>query len=108
MRANGGRARTQSIYFHQVGSIENEVPGVVDSPVTPHVEEGMEFAPSPPIVRDAVSSEMKILKNLREICSGEWLHDAIRAVRSPLCRQNQSSFTHPIPHVFYGMAIVCT
>jgi hypothetical protein len=46
---------------HQVGSVENEVPGVVDSPVTQVIEEGMEFAPAPPIIRDSVSSDMKIL-----------------------------------------------
>jgi len=55
------RPQTQSVSFHQVGSVENEVPGLVDSPVTPIIEEGMEFAPSPPIIRDSISSDMKIL-----------------------------------------------
>jgi molecular chaperone HtpG len=56
------RPQSQSVSFHQVGSVENEVPGVVDSPVTQDIEEGMEFAPSPPIIRDSVSSDMKILR----------------------------------------------
>jgi len=55
------RPQTQTVAQHQVGSVENEVPGVVDSPVTKIVEEGMEFAPAPPIIRDSVSSDMKIL-----------------------------------------------
>jgi molecular chaperone HtpG len=55
------RPQTQIVSQHQVGSVENEVPGVVDSPVTQGLVEGMEFAPNPPIIRDSVSSEMKIL-----------------------------------------------
>ena len=55
------RPQSQSVSLHQVGSVENEVPGVVDSPVTQIIVEGMEFAPSPPIIRDSVSSDMKIL-----------------------------------------------
>jgi molecular chaperone HtpG len=55
------RPQTQSVSSHQVGSVENEVPGVVDSPVTPRVDEGLEFAAMPPIIRDSVSSNMKIL-----------------------------------------------
>ena len=55
------RPQTQTVARHQVGSVENEVPGVVDSPVTQNIEEGMEFAPNPPIIRDTVSSNMKIL-----------------------------------------------
>jgi molecular chaperone HtpG len=55
------RPQTQTVSSDQVGRIENEVPGVVDSPVTLKLEEGMEFAPSPPIIRDATASNMKIL-----------------------------------------------
>jgi molecular chaperone HtpG len=56
-----GWPQTQSVARHQVGSVETEVPGVVDSPVTEDEAEGMEFAPAPPIIRDSVSSDMKIL-----------------------------------------------
>jgi molecular chaperone HtpG len=55
------RSHTQSVSRYQVGLVENEVPGVVDSPVAPDLEEGLEFRPSPPIIRDSVSSNMKIL-----------------------------------------------
>ena len=55
------RPQTQTVSRDQVGQIENEVPGVVDSPVISKTEEGMEFAPSPPIIRDSMSSNMKIL-----------------------------------------------
>ena len=55
------RPQTQSVSQHQVGPVEKEVPGIVDSPVIQGVEEGMEFAPNPPIIRDSVSSSMKIL-----------------------------------------------
>lgn len=55
------RAQSQSVSREQVGSIEAEVPGVVGSPVAQPAEEGIEFAPSPPIIRDEVSSDMKIL-----------------------------------------------
>lgn len=53
--------QTQTVYSEQVGAIETEVPGIVDSPVTPQIEEGIEFEPRPPIMRDSVSSDMKIL-----------------------------------------------
>jgi molecular chaperone HtpG len=55
------RPHSQSVSQHQVGSVENEVPGVLDSPIIATVEEGVEFAPSPPIIRDSVTSNMKIL-----------------------------------------------
>jgi molecular chaperone HtpG len=55
------RSQTQSVSSHQVGFVENEVPGVVDSPVASDPEDGFEFKPSPPIIRDSVSSDMKIL-----------------------------------------------
>jgi molecular chaperone HtpG len=56
-----GWPQTQSVARHQVGSVETEVPGVVDSPVMEDEAEGMEFAAAPPIIRDSVSSDMKIL-----------------------------------------------
>ncbi|XLS16196.1 hypothetical protein ACKN7S_02150 [Bradyrhizobium sp. RDM4] len=56
------RPQTQSVSFHQVGSVENEVPGVVDSPVVASDTNGeVNLAPSPPIIRDTVASSMKIL-----------------------------------------------
>jgi molecular chaperone HtpG len=58
---SAARAQTQSVSHEQVGTIEAVVPDVVASPVTPPTEEGAEFAASPPIVRDDVSSDMKIL-----------------------------------------------
>jgi molecular chaperone HtpG len=55
------RPYTQRVSSHQVGSVESEVPGVVDSPVTKEISEGEEYAPMPPIVRDSIVSSMKIL-----------------------------------------------
>ena len=55
------RAQAQRVSREQVGTIEAEVPGIVESPVMQQVEEGSEFAASPPILRDSVSSDMKIL-----------------------------------------------
>jgi molecular chaperone HtpG len=55
------RPQTQRVSLDQVGTIETEIPGVVDSPVTPQTEVGTEFEPSPPIIRDSVRSDMKIL-----------------------------------------------
>jgi molecular chaperone HtpG len=55
------RPQTQTVSSDQVGRIENEVPGVVDSPVYAKAEEGAEFTPSPPIIRDSMLSNKKIL-----------------------------------------------
>lgn len=55
------RPQTQSVSREQVGAIETEVPGIAESPVTQPAEAGLEFEPSPPIIRDSVSSDMKIL-----------------------------------------------
>ncbi|MFM9913100.1 MAG: ATP-binding protein [Methylophilaceae bacterium] len=55
------KPQTQTVSRDQVGSIENEVPGIAESPVTQPVEAGQEYAPSPPIIRDSISSDMKIL-----------------------------------------------
>ena len=61
----GARAKakpqTQSVSRDQVGSVENELPGIAESPVTQTAEAGLEFGPSPPIIRDSISSDMKIL-----------------------------------------------
>lgn len=55
------KPQTQSVSRDQVGSVENELPGIAESPVTQPIEAGFEFAPSPPIVKDFISSNMKIL-----------------------------------------------
>jgi molecular chaperone HtpG len=63
LKESQSRARpyAQIVTSHQVGSVENEVPGVVDSPVAQVEDDGTEFAPTPPIIRDTVTSNMKIL-----------------------------------------------
>ena len=55
------KPQSQSVSRDQVGSVETEVPGIAESPVTPSNENGQEFLPSPPIIRDSISSDMKIL-----------------------------------------------
>jgi molecular chaperone HtpG len=55
------RPQTQRVSAEQVGSIEHEVPGLVESPVRPEAIEGHEFNAAPPIIRDGISSSMKIL-----------------------------------------------
>ncbi|MDP1679759.1 MAG: ATP-binding protein [Candidatus Nitrotoga sp.] len=55
------KPQTQCVSRDQVGSVENEVPGIAESPVTQPVEDGFEFGASPPIIRDSISSDMKIL-----------------------------------------------
>jgi molecular chaperone HtpG len=55
------RAQSQSVSREQVGTIEAVVPDVVESPITPATEGTDEFTASPPIVRDDIASEMKIL-----------------------------------------------
>jgi molecular chaperone HtpG len=60
------RPYTQIVSSHQVGSVENEVPGVVDSPVAQVDGDGAELAAVPPIIRDSVTSTMKILTTLQK------------------------------------------
>lgn len=55
------KPQTQSVSQDQVGAVENVVPGIAESPVTQPAEAGLEFGPCPPIIRDTVSSDMKIL-----------------------------------------------
>ncbi|QPB24284.1 ATP-binding protein [Rhizobium sp. 007] len=59
------RPQTQRVSAEQVGRIETELPGIVDSPVLDAAPNpspaGEGFNASPPIVRDNVVSEMKIL-----------------------------------------------
>lgn len=55
------RPYAQVVTSHQVGTVEREVPGVVDSPVTQLEDEGAELTAAPPIIRESVASTMKIL-----------------------------------------------
>jgi molecular chaperone HtpG len=58
---NSARAQSQSVSIEEVGSIESVVPTVVQSPVMNSLPEGGEFDAAPPILREDVSSNMKIL-----------------------------------------------
>ena len=55
------RPQTQRVSAAQVGTIEKEVPGLTDSPVRPEPDGGQEFVAAPPIMRDSISSNMKVL-----------------------------------------------
>lgn len=55
------KVQSQSVTAEQVGSIEAIVPDVVAAPAVQTREAGTEFEPSPPIVRDSIASDMKIL-----------------------------------------------
>jgi molecular chaperone HtpG len=68
LKTTYARARPQSqvVSVGQIGTVEHEIPGVVDSPVAPTIEEGQEFTASPPIIRDSVSCDMKILTTVEE------------------------------------------
>lgn len=58
---SAARTHTQTVYREQVGRIESIVPDVMRSPVVRDAEEGAELTASPPIIRDDVSSDLKIL-----------------------------------------------
>ncbi len=55
------RRQSQSVSSRQVGTVENVIPDVVASPVKQEAPPGGEFGPAPPIVRDDLSSDMKLL-----------------------------------------------
>lgn len=58
------RPQTDTVRSDQVGRVEQELPGVVDSPTGVDASasaQGREYDPSPPIMRPEVSSSMKIL-----------------------------------------------
>ncbi len=63
LRSTRSKARPQTLRVspEQVGTIETEMPGVLDSPVIQQVESGTEFEPRPPILLDSMQSDMKIL-----------------------------------------------
>jgi len=55
------RPQSQRVSQHEIDTIENVLPTVVHSPVVSAPAEGGEFSPVPPILREDISSEMKIL-----------------------------------------------
>jgi molecular chaperone HtpG len=58
---SAARTHTQTVSREQVGKIESVVPDVMRSPIVRAAEEGAELTASPPIIRDDVSSDLKIL-----------------------------------------------
>jgi molecular chaperone HtpG len=59
---NGGwGGQSQKVFSEQVAPLESVVPDVVDSPVVEEKTEGAEFQARPPILREDIFSEMKIL-----------------------------------------------
>jgi molecular chaperone HtpG len=57
----GSSGQSQKVSSEQVAPIESVVPDVVESPIIEDKTEGGEFAAKPPILREGISSEMKIL-----------------------------------------------
>lgn len=55
------KAQAQSVSAEQVGTIEHVVPDIIQSPVVERSQEGIEYAPSPPIICDNVDSNMKVI-----------------------------------------------
>lgn len=55
------KRQSQRVSSGQVGTIETVVPGVVESPVQQEAGPSTALDPAPPIIRDDVSSDMKIL-----------------------------------------------
>lgn len=55
------RSQNQRVSREQVGSVESVVPDVLRSPVAAAKPDGAEYAPAPPILRDDVSTDVKIL-----------------------------------------------
>ncbi len=59
--SSAARTQTQRVHIGQVGTIEHVVPDVIQSPVVPTDTAQSEFTVSPPIIREDVDSDMKIL-----------------------------------------------
>jgi molecular chaperone HtpG len=61
--AGGGwyTGQSQKVSSDQVGTIESVVPDVVGSPVSPITGEVSEYSANPPILREDIASDMKIL-----------------------------------------------
>jgi molecular chaperone HtpG len=57
----GGGGQRQKVSSEQVAPLESVVPDVVESPVVEQRSDGAEFDARPPILREDLSSEMKIL-----------------------------------------------
>ena len=55
------RPQTQRVSPKQVGSFEQAIPDVVNSPDAPEPQEAQEFEPAPPILRTDISCDLKIL-----------------------------------------------
>ncbi|NLE27257.1 MAG: hypothetical protein GX625_18365 [Clostridiaceae bacterium] len=60
---SNARPQTQRVSQDQIGTIESEVPGIAESPVRLPVEaeNNFDYEARPPIIRDSVLSDMKIL-----------------------------------------------
>src|SRR5207302_10502662 len=60
-RSSGGRAsaQRQKLSQDQVGSVEREIPDIIDSPAAPSPRD--EFEAAPPILRPDLVTEMKVL-----------------------------------------------
>jgi molecular chaperone HtpG len=59
--SGGWSGQTQRVSSEQVGTIEEVVPDVVESPTSGEGEEEGQYEAAPPILREAISSDMKIL-----------------------------------------------
>jgi molecular chaperone HtpG len=57
----GGSGQSQKVTSEQVAPLESVVPDVVESTVVEEKPEGAEFVASPPILREEISTDMKIL-----------------------------------------------
>ena len=57
----GGGGQSEKVSSEQVATLESVVPDVIESPVIGSLAEGEEFEAKPPILREDISSEMKIL-----------------------------------------------
>ncbi|MGB7788665.1 hypothetical protein, partial [Methanoregula sp.] len=55
------RPQAQRVSHDQVGTVEDVVQGIAESPVNPPEPNNPEFEARPPIIRDAICSDMKIL-----------------------------------------------
>lgn len=59
---SAARIQPQTVTREQVGTVENVVPDVVQSPVEQPGGEVNDYSPRPPIMREEMSSDMKILE----------------------------------------------
>ena len=59
--SSNARPQAQHVSHDQVGSIEAVVPGIAESPVKPLEDNSPDYEARPPIIRDDILSDMKIL-----------------------------------------------